>query len=97
MVISESSCTLLDYDLIECLDLTGLQSKDLLDLLDITGSHGRGGSGKDDSLPSVEELLSGAGGAQGSQQTGSRRGGDKSGNTDSSSGVSTSDGSYLLL
>lgn len=37
--------------------------KDPLDLLHSTGGHGRGGGGDDDSLPSFEELLSGAAGA----------------------------------
>jgi len=74
----------------ECLDLTGLPSKDILDLLDVMGGHFRSGSGEGDNVPSVEALVSAAEGEQGSQRTASRRGGDKGGDIDSSSSVSTS-------
>lgn len=39
VIISDSSCTLLDYDLIECLDLAGRRLEDTPDLLVVSGGH----------------------------------------------------------
>ncbi len=61
---------------------------------DLSGSRGRGGGEEDESFPLLEELLLGAGGAQESQKSGLRLGGDKGANTESSSSVHLrSDGS----
>ncbi len=63
--------------------------------LDLSDSRSRGGGEKDESSPSFEELVLGAGRATESQQSGLRLGGDKCANTDSSSSSvhSRSDGS----
>ncbi len=62
--------------------------------LDLSSSRSRGGGEENENLPSSEELVLGAEGAQESQKSGLRLGGDKDANIDSSSSVhSRSDGS----
>ncbi len=62
--------------------------------LDLSGSRSRGGREEDESFPSFEELVLGAGRVQESQQSDLRLGGDTGASIDSSSSVhARSDGS----